>query len=93
VALAVGDLGIVTPVLTMLPRAHAAWEESAGIAEVDQVVRSADRLGFGFATCSEHVALEGLAAAGATRIAVRFVHRSPGHYLEQLEATATLVVP
>jgi probable F420-dependent oxidoreductase len=50
-------LGIVTPVLTRLPRAHAGWETDAGIAEVEQVVVAAERLGYEFATCSEHVAI------------------------------------
>lgn len=50
-------LGIVTPVLTMLPRAHARWEESAGIAEVERVVVEAERLGYHHVTCSEHVAI------------------------------------
>jgi probable F420-dependent oxidoreductase len=50
-------LGIVTPVLTRLPRAHAGWETEAGIAEVEQVVVAAERLGYEFATCSEHVAI------------------------------------
>jgi probable F420-dependent oxidoreductase len=50
-------LGIVTPVLTRLPRAHAGWEVDAGIEEVEQVVVAAERLGYEFATCSEHVAV------------------------------------
>jgi probable F420-dependent oxidoreductase len=50
-------LGIVTPVLTRLPRAHARWEADAGIAEVEQVVVAAEALGYEFATCSEHVAI------------------------------------
>ena len=50
-------LGIVTPVVTMLPRAHAHWEETAGIAEIEQCVVAADRLGYHHATCSEHVAI------------------------------------
>jgi probable F420-dependent oxidoreductase len=50
-------LGIVTPVLTRLPRAHAGWEADAGIAEVEQVVVAAERLGYEFATCSEHIAI------------------------------------
>jgi len=50
-------LGIVTPVLTRLPRAHARWEAEAGIAEVERVVVAAERLGYEFATCSEHVAI------------------------------------
>ncbi len=61
-------LGIVTPVLTRLPRAHAAWETDAGIDEVEHVVATAERLGYEFATCSEHVAIPGDVAAtrGAT---------------------------
>jgi probable F420-dependent oxidoreductase len=50
-------LGIVTPVLTRLPRAHAAWEASAGIEEVTRVVVEAERVGYRHATCSEHVAI------------------------------------
>jgi probable F420-dependent oxidoreductase len=50
-------LGIVTPVLTRLPRAHAAWEASAGIADVARIVVEAERLGYHHATCSEHVAI------------------------------------
>jgi probable F420-dependent oxidoreductase len=62
------QLGIVTPVLTRLPRAHARWEAEAGIAEVEQVVLAAERLGYEFATCSEHVAIpeEVAATRGAT---------------------------
>jgi probable F420-dependent oxidoreductase len=61
-------LGIVTPVLTRLPRAHARWEAEAGIAEIERVVVAAERLGYEFATCSEHVAIpEDVAATrGAT---------------------------
>jgi probable F420-dependent oxidoreductase len=50
-------LGIVTPVLTRLPRAHARWEADAGIDEIADVVVEAERLGYDFATCSEHVAV------------------------------------
>jgi probable F420-dependent oxidoreductase len=61
-------LGIVTPVLTRLPRAHARWEVDAGIDEVTDVVVAAERLGYDFATCSEHVAIPRDVAAvrGAT---------------------------
>jgi probable F420-dependent oxidoreductase len=48
-------LGLVTPVLTMLPRAHATWEQSATFDDVVAVVQEADRLGFHHCTCSEHV--------------------------------------
>ena len=50
-------LGIVTPVVTRLPRAHASWEETAGIAEVARVAAEAERLGYHHLTCSEHVAV------------------------------------
>jgi probable F420-dependent oxidoreductase len=50
-------LGILTPVLTRVPEAHARWEVDAGINEVEQVVAAAERLGYDFVTCSEHVAV------------------------------------
>jgi probable F420-dependent oxidoreductase len=50
-------LGIVTPVVTRLPQAHARWEETAGIAEIALVVTAAESLGYDFCTCSEHVAV------------------------------------
>lgn len=50
-------IGIVTPVVTRLPGAHAAWEDTAGIDEIAHVVATADRLGYDFCTCSEHVAV------------------------------------
>jgi probable F420-dependent oxidoreductase len=49
--------GIVTPVLTLLPRAHATWEESGTLADVVAVVQEAERLGYHHCTCSEHVAI------------------------------------
>jgi probable F420-dependent oxidoreductase len=61
-------VGIVTPVVTRLPRAHAKWERDAGIDEVARIVVEAERLGYHHATCSEHVAIpEDVAATrGAT---------------------------
>ncbi len=50
-------LGIVTPVVTLLPGAHARWEEAAGIAEIAEIVGAAETLGYEFCTCSEHVAV------------------------------------
>jgi len=58
-------LGIVTPILTRFPRAHAAWEASGGIAEVARIAVEAERLGYEHLTCSEHVALP--TAVTATR--------------------------
>ncbi len=50
-------LGVITPVLTRLPRASAGWELDAGIDEVVSVAEAADRLGYHHLTCSEHVAI------------------------------------
>jgi probable F420-dependent oxidoreductase len=50
-------LGIVTPVLTLLPRAHAQWEETASFEDVVAIVKEAERLGYHHCTCSEHVAI------------------------------------
>jgi len=50
-------LGVVTPVLTMLPRAHARWEETGSLADVVEIARAADRLGYHHLTCSEHVGI------------------------------------
>jgi probable F420-dependent oxidoreductase len=61
----VTTFGIVTPVVTLNPRAHNRWEESAGLDEVVAVAEAADRLGYHHLTCSEHVAVP--AAAAATR--------------------------
>ena len=48
-------IGIITPVLTMLPEAHAGWEEEGTIGDVAAVAETADRLGYFHLTCSEHV--------------------------------------
>src|SRR5438132_9331666 len=50
-------LGLVTPVLTLNPRAHNAWEEEAGFDDVVAIAEAADRLGWHHLTCSEHVAV------------------------------------
>ena len=49
--------GITTPVVTMVPRRHAAWEETAGVGAIRQIAQAADRLGYHHLTCSEHVAV------------------------------------
>jgi probable F420-dependent oxidoreductase len=48
-------LGLVTPVVTRLPGAHAAWERDAGIDEIVRVAVEAERLGYHHLTCSDHV--------------------------------------
>ncbi len=50
-------LGITTPVLTMLPDAHARWELDASVEDVVAVAQAADRLGYFHLTCSEHVVI------------------------------------
>jgi probable F420-dependent oxidoreductase len=57
-------LAIVTPVLTMLPGAHARWEESGTIDDVARIAATAERIGYDHLTCSEHVAVP---TAEATR--------------------------
>jgi len=49
------SVGITTPVLSMLPGAHGSWEPDGTIADVADIARSADRLGYHHLTCSEHV--------------------------------------
>jgi probable F420-dependent oxidoreductase len=51
------QLGIVTPGLTMLPGAHARWEETADFGDIVTVVEAAERLGYHHVTCSEHVGI------------------------------------
>ena len=50
-------IGIVSPVVTLVPGAHSEWERTAGIEELALVAEVADRLGFAHLTCSEHVAV------------------------------------
>ena len=48
-------LSVATPVVTMMPRAHARWEESGTIEDVDRIAKAAERLGYHHLTCSEHI--------------------------------------
>jgi probable F420-dependent oxidoreductase len=61
-------LSVVTPVVTRVPGAHARWEEAAGMTELVEIARAADRLGYHHVTCSEHVGIPTDVAAvrGAT---------------------------
>jgi probable F420-dependent oxidoreductase len=62
------QLSVATPVVTMLPGAHAAWEEDASIEEVARIAEVADGLGYHHLTCSEHIGVPAVDAArrGAT---------------------------
>ncbi|MGB7053135.1 MAG: TIGR03619 family F420-dependent LLM class oxidoreductase, partial [Acidimicrobiales bacterium] len=48
-------VGLLTPVVTMLPAAHASWEEEGTIDDVAAIAAAADRLHYDHLTCSEHV--------------------------------------
>lgn len=50
-------LGIITPVVILLPRAHNPWEVDATVDDLVEVARAADRLGYHHLTASEHVAV------------------------------------
>ena len=60
--------GLVTPVVTRHPDHQAPWEEDAGPAEIARLAVAADRLGYHYVTCSEHVAIpEHVAPVRGTR--------------------------
>jgi probable F420-dependent oxidoreductase len=48
-------LGITPPLFTMTPHGHAPWEVDARFDDVVPLVEAADRLGYEYVTCSEHV--------------------------------------
>ena len=50
-------LGLVTPVVSLNPRAHGEWERTATPADLVAVARAADRAGMHHLTCSQHVAV------------------------------------
>jgi probable F420-dependent oxidoreductase len=59
-------LGIVTPALHMNPRFDPPeWEVTAGVDDVVSVVQEAERLGYDWVACSEHIAIP--AAASTVR--------------------------
>ncbi|MBI3742786.1 MAG: LLM class F420-dependent oxidoreductase [Chloroflexi bacterium] len=49
--------GIVTPITTLLPRKRPSWEADGGPAEIRKIAIAADRLGYDYMTCSEHVGI------------------------------------
>ena len=49
--------GLTTPVVTLVPRSHAAWEADAGPEELRRIASQADRLGYDYLSCSEHVGI------------------------------------
>jgi len=51
-------LGIVTPVVSLNPRFDVPpWEQEGGIDDIVEVARAAERLGYGWVSCPEHVAI------------------------------------
>lgn len=50
-------LGIITPILSLRAGGHAAWERAGTIEDVRVIAEAADRLGYRYMSCSEHVAL------------------------------------
>lgn len=48
-------LAVATPVVTMMPGAHARWEETGTIGDVARIAQAADRLGYHHLNCSEHI--------------------------------------
>src|SRR5271155_4474637 len=56
-------LGIVTPVLHMNPRFDPpSWEQTATIDDVVAIAQAAERVGFDWVSCSEHIAIPESAA-------------------------------
>ena len=49
------EVGITTPVLSLLPGWHAPWEVDGDIEDVALIARTAESLGYTHLTCSEHV--------------------------------------
>jgi probable F420-dependent oxidoreductase len=47
--------GLSLPVIQQVPAKAAAWEAVAGGPEIAKIARAADRLGYRYVTCSDHV--------------------------------------
>src|SRR5438094_10360719 len=56
-------MGLLTPVVTLNPRVHNRWEETATIDDIAAIAVVADRLGYHHLTCSEHIAVPTAVAA------------------------------
>ncbi|HEY8217975.1 MAG TPA: LLM class F420-dependent oxidoreductase [Acidimicrobiia bacterium] len=50
-------IGIITPIVLLLPRSHNEWEVGASVDDLVAVATAADRLGYHHLTASEHVAV------------------------------------
>lgn len=62
------QVGLVSPVVSLVPGVASSWEASAGIEDLGRIAQAADELRFSHLTCSEHVAVPTAVAAerGAT---------------------------
>jgi len=47
--------GLSLPVIQQVPATTAAWEREAGGSEIVAIARAAERLGYRYVTCSDHV--------------------------------------
>jgi len=52
-------LGIITPIVIVLPRSHNEWEIDASVDDLVAIATAADRLGYHHLTASEHIAIPG----------------------------------
>lgn len=61
-------LGFSTPIVQQVPGRARSWEAGAGGVELLRIARAADRLGYEWLTCSDHVAVPAsyVGAMGAT---------------------------
>ena len=50
-------VGIITPIVILLPRSHNEWEVDASVEDLVEIAVAADRLGYHHLTASEHVAI------------------------------------
>lgn len=50
-------IGLITPIVLLLPRAHNEWEVDASVEDLVAVAQAADRLGYHHLTASEHIAV------------------------------------
>jgi probable F420-dependent oxidoreductase len=51
----IGCFGVSLPIVQQVPARAADWERAAGGAEIVAIARAADRLGYRYVTCSDHV--------------------------------------
>ncbi|MCF8608587.1 LLM class F420-dependent oxidoreductase [Gordonia sp. HY285] len=49
--------GISTPIVVQVPGVASPWEADAGVDDLTEIAATADRLGFDYLTCAEHVAV------------------------------------